>query len=57
MRGTIRAQTHLKSPGATWRLFGGQLPVALEATLEVARRCAFRLPLAERTPAADPART
>jgi hypothetical protein len=33
-----------------WRLFGSQLPAALEATLEVTQRCEFRLPLAERAP-------
>jgi DNA polymerase III alpha subunit len=47
----IRAQAYLKSPAAMWRLFGTQLPSALEATVEVARRCQFRLPLADRTPA------
>jgi len=46
----IRAQAYLKSPAAMWRLFGTQLPAALEATVEVAQRCQFRLPLAEMTP-------
>ena len=45
----IRAQAYLKSPAAMWRLFGSQLPAALETTVEVARRCQFRLPLAEHT--------
>ncbi|MBV9577969.1 MAG: PHP domain-containing protein, partial [Chloroflexi bacterium] len=46
----IRAQAYLKSPAAMWRLFGTQLPAALEATVEVAHRCQFRVPLAESTP-------
>ena len=46
----IRAQAYLKSPAAMWRLFGTQLPAALEATVEVACRCQFRLPLADSTP-------
>jgi DNA polymerase-3 subunit alpha len=43
----VRAQAYLKSADAMWRLFGNQLPLALDNTLEVARRCEFRLPLAE----------
>ncbi|MBV9601768.1 MAG: PHP domain-containing protein [Chloroflexi bacterium] len=46
----IRAQAYLKSAAAMWRLFGTQLPAALEATVEVAQRCQFRLPLADRSP-------
>jgi hypothetical protein len=49
----IRAQAYLKSATAMWRLFGSQLPAALEATVEVAQRCEFRLPLAERTPTGE----
>ena len=45
----IRAQAYLKSTAAMWRLFGNQLPAALEATVEVAQRCQVRLPLAEYT--------
>ncbi|MBV9580422.1 MAG: hypothetical protein JO057_17715, partial [Chloroflexi bacterium] len=43
-----RAQANLKSPAAMWRLFGTQLPAVLEATLEMAEGCQFRLPLADR---------
>jgi DNA polymerase III alpha subunit len=43
----VRGQGYLKSAAAMWRLFGTQKPQALENTLEVARRCEFRLPLAE----------
>jgi DNA polymerase III alpha subunit len=39
-----RAQAYLKSPQQMWRTFS-QLPVALEATVEIAERCKFRLPL------------
>lgn len=45
----VRAQAYLKSAAAMWRLFGNQLPLALENTIEVARRCEFRLPIAELT--------
>jgi hypothetical protein len=40
----LRAQAHLKSPQQMWQTFG-QLPAALEATVEIAERCQFRLPL------------
>src|SRR5262249_39536778 len=43
----VRTQAYLKSAAAMWRLFGNQLPRAVENTLEVARRCEFRLPLVE----------
>jgi DNA polymerase-3 subunit alpha len=39
-----RAQAYLKTPKQMWRAFA-QLPGALNATLEVAERCKFRLPL------------
>src|SRR5919201_345077 len=44
-----RAQAYLKSPQEMARLFS-KLPTALEATIEIARRCTFRLPLAAATP-------
>ena len=40
-----RAQAHLKSPKQMWRQFG-QMPSALAASVEIADRCTFRLPLA-----------
>jgi DNA polymerase-3 subunit alpha len=39
-----RAQAYLKSPQQMWRTFA-QLPAALEASVEIAERCHFRLPL------------
>jgi hypothetical protein len=39
-----RAQAYLKSPQQMWRTFA-QLPAALEASVEIAERCRFRLPL------------
>jgi DNA polymerase-3 subunit alpha len=50
--GTGRSQAYLKRPAAMWKLFA-QMPAALEATLEIARRCQFRIPLAENTPPED----
>ena len=44
-----RAQAWLRSPRDMARLWG-QLPAALDATLDIARRCTFRLPLADGTP-------
>ncbi len=40
-----RAQAYLKSPQQMWRAFG-QLPAALQASVEIAERCKFRMPLA-----------
>src|SRR5215204_6337204 len=40
-----RAQAYLKSPQQMWRAFG-QMPAALDASVEIAERCGFRLPLA-----------
>jgi len=40
-----RAQAYLKSPQQMWRAFG-QMPAALDASVEIADRCRFRLPLA-----------
>lgn len=40
-----RAQAYLKSPQQMWRAFN-QMPAALEASVEIAERCKFRLPLA-----------
>src|SRR5919201_1402136 len=45
----MRSQAYLKSPAEMWRQFS-RLPAALEASVEVADRCEFRLPLADRTP-------
>jgi DNA polymerase III subunit alpha len=39
-----RAQAYLKSPQQMWRTFS-QMPAALEASVEIAERCQFRLPL------------
>jgi hypothetical protein len=43
----VRAQAYLKSPQQMWRAFG-QLPAALDASIEIAERCDFRLPLARK---------
>jgi DNA polymerase-3 subunit alpha len=43
-----RAQAYLKSPKQMLRLFG-QMPAALEASVEIAERCTFGLPLARST--------
>jgi DNA polymerase-3 subunit alpha len=43
----VRSQAYLKTPKQMWRAFA-QLPAALHATLEIAERCKFRLPLARR---------
>jgi DNA polymerase III alpha subunit len=43
----VRAQAYLKTPKQMWRAFG-QIPEALHATVEIADRCTFRLPLARR---------
>ena len=43
----VRAQAYLKTPRQMWRAFG-QMPAALHATLEIAERCKFRLPLVSR---------
>ena len=40
-----RAQAYLKSPQQMWRAFG-QMPAALQASVEIAERCKFRMPLA-----------
>ena len=40
---SARAQAYLKSPKQMWRLFA-QMPAALQASVEIAERCAFRLP-------------
>ncbi len=48
-----RAQAYLKTPKQMWRAFS-QLPAALNATLEIAERCKFRLPLV-RSRLTDPA--
>jgi len=40
----VRAQAFLKSPRQIWRTFG-QMPAVLEASVEIAERCQFRLPL------------
>jgi DNA polymerase-3 subunit alpha len=39
-----RAQAYLKSPQHMWHTFS-QLPAALDASVEIAERCQFRLPL------------
>ena len=44
-----RAQAYLKSPQQMWRAFG-QMPAALDASVEIAERCGFRLPLARSSP-------
>src|SRR5579859_5731216 len=44
-----RAQAYLKSPAQMWRAFG-QMPAALEASVEIAERCKFRLPLVRSKP-------
>jgi DNA polymerase-3 subunit alpha len=44
---SVRAQAYLKTPKQMWRAFG-QMPEALHATLQIAERCKFRLPLANR---------
>src|SRR5205814_9751143 len=41
----VRAQAYLKTSRQMWRIFG-QMPAALHATVEIAERCTFRLPLA-----------
>src|SRR5262249_51529908 len=41
----VRSQAYLKTPRQMWRAFV-QMPAALQATVEIAERCAFRLPLA-----------
>jgi DNA polymerase-3 subunit alpha len=48
----LRAQAYLKSPQQMWRTFG-QLPAALEASVEIAERCQFRLPLRRNKLAAE----
>jgi len=40
----VRAQAFLKSPRQIWRTFG-QMRAVLEASVEIAERCQFRLPL------------
>ena len=41
----VRSQAYLKTPKQMWPAFG-QMPAALQATVEIAERCVFRLPLA-----------
>jgi DNA polymerase III alpha subunit len=48
-----RAQAYLKSPLQMWRTFE-QLPAALQASVEIAERCQFRLPLRRSRLAAEP---
>jgi DNA polymerase III subunit alpha len=50
---SVRAQAYLKTPKQMWRAFG-QMPAALYATVEIAERCKFRLPLANRKLADQP---
>jgi len=42
---SARAQAYLKSQRQMWRLFA-QMPAALQASVEIAERCTFRLPQA-----------
>jgi DNA polymerase-3 subunit alpha len=46
---SLRSRAYLKTPREMAALFGRK-PEALRATLEIARRCRFRLPLAEDVP-------
>ncbi|MBV9323914.1 MAG: DNA polymerase III subunit alpha [Chloroflexi bacterium] len=48
-----RAQAYLKSARQMWRTFG-QMPAALQASIEIAERCQFRLPLARRKRLGEP---